>query len=256
MKQSIILWISAIVITFLAGYLQSTTSPTYPAAGAISIEGKRVSYLFDKVYRGHDGYSVWIESELKDISGNLEWRDKGTENWNNVPFVDSAGIISAKIPNHPPLSKVEYRAKIDYKGKTYLAPETKIITITFFGKVSPQIMVWYFITLMGGILLAVRSGLEYFNDQGRSRIKMYTIFTTISFFLFTLAMSPVKRSSELGVIGKSQSIPITSMFTPGSLILFIVWIAALILVFNWKKGKLSALIAAILTLIVFQFGGF
>ncbi len=255
MKQAIILWFGAIVVTIIVGYLQSTLSTEYPAMAKVDVGGQYISYIFDKVYHGNDGYKIWIEPQVKNISGFLQWRDQGEDStWNNETLVDSNGIFIAEIPPHPPLSKVEYRAKINYIGKEYILPQTNFVTLEFFGRVSPQISMFYFLTLMGGILLAARTGWEYFHDKPRNRTKMYTIFTAFFFFCFTFAFCPIKRTYELNAIG-SNAVPLSSIFPIFSVLLFLIWVVTLVLVFNTKKTKLWGAIGALATMAVFLISG-
>jgi hypothetical protein len=162
--------------------------------------------------------------------------------------------LYAEIPAHPPLSIVEYRVILNDQGKTYYVPKTEIAHIEFLGHVPSQIMMFYYITLFAGILLGIRTGLEVFKDK--PKIKMYTIFTLISFFTFTLIFNTVKKGCELGAIGGTKIIPISDLFSSGPVLLFILWIAALILIFNTKKYKVWAALSALGTILIFLLGNF
>ena len=248
MKQSIILWTAAIIITLLAGYAQSIKSPYYPVNGTITVVSGYASFSFDKVYRGKGGYPVWIVADFDSLKGELKWRDtKGNNEWQTIQMRPKGQAIYAEIPAHPPLSKVEYRVTLNDHGKTFLVPQTEIADIQFLGHVPSSIMMFYYITLFGGILLAVRTGFEVFKDK--PRIKMYTIFTLISFFSF-------KKGCELGAIGGTKILPISDLFTSGPVLLFILWIAALILIFNSKKYKIWAPASALTTILIFLLANF
>ena len=254
MKQSIILWIAALIISFSTGYIQSTLSPDYPANGTISMYSGDVSYSFDKVYRNKGDFNVWVVSDFKGLNGYLEWKDKDSANWQKVEMLPSRGAIAAKIPAHPPLSFVEYRVVLNDNGKAYLAPKDGAVQLQFLGHVPSQIMMFYYITLFAGLLLGIRTGLDGFKDK--PRIKLYTIFTLISFFSFTLIFSTVKKGCELGIIGGTKVAQINELFSSGPVLLFILWIAALILIFNSKSPKFWALSASALTVITFLLGKF
>lgn len=255
MKQSIILWTAAAIITLLAGYAQSIKSPYYPVNGTVTVSSGYSSFSFDKVYRGKDGYPVWIISDFKGLKGELKWRDiSGNNEWQTIQMQPKGEALYAEIPAHPPLSKVEYRVTLNDQGKTFLVPETEIAHIQFLGRVPSQIMLFYYITLFAGILLGIRTGLEVFKDK--PRIKMYTIFTLISFFSFTLIFSTVKKGCELGAIGGTKILPISDLFTNGPVFLFLLWIAALILIFNTKRYKIWAAISAVGTILIFLLGNF
>ncbi len=255
MKQSIILWTAAAIITLLAGYAQSIKSPYYPVNGTITVVSGYASFSFDKVFRGKGGYPVWIVADFDSLKGELKWRDtKGNNEWKTIQMKPKGQALYAEIPAHPPLSKVEYRVTLNDHGKTFLVPQTEIAHIQFLGHVPPPIMAFYYITLFAGILLAVRTGFEVFKDK--PRIKMYTIFTLISFFSFTLIFSTVKKGCELGAIGGTKILPISDLFTNGPVLLFVLWIAALILIFNSKKYKIWAPVSAFITILIFLLANF
>ena len=69
MKQSIILWISAILITFLFGYFNSVTNNDFPISGTIGIDGQKVTYKFEKVYgidaNKNNNYEIFIRTGNK-----------------------------------------------------------------------------------------------------------------------------------------------------------------------------------------------
>lgn len=252
MKQSLILWTAAVIIIFLAGYIKNTNSSGYPVNGTITLSLTEVSFSFDKIYRGKGDYTVWLAGESKNITGDLEWRDmKDSAQWNTVKLSSSNDILSGTIPHHSPLGKVEYHVKLYDNGKTVLVPHTSNATLLFLGSVPSQIMMFYYITFFAGLILALRTGLEIFKEM--PRIKMYTIFTVISFFSFAWIFSPVKKGCEIGMIGGTKIAPVNELFSSGSVVLFVLWVAALILVFNTKKPKVWAIASSILTLAFFLF---
>ena len=162
-------------------------------------------------------------------------------------------VLESYIPPHPPLEKVEYKVKLDYGGKTYFIPDNKGTEIEFLGKVPRQISMFFYITLYVGLLLAVRAGLEIFNDK--PRIKMYTLFTVMDIFAFSLMFSSVRRSAELNAIGNNV-VPIGAIFSIPALLLLVLWIAVMVLVFTTKKPKVWAMTGAVATLILFFAGSF
>ncbi len=253
MKQSIILWLGAFIITFLSGYLQSLTSTGYPINGTVGIEGKKVTYKFEKVHHGDDNYKIIIFSEIPDLNGVVQWKQPGEENvYNEINLKKENGnFLAASIPGYPPSTKVEYRVKITHNNQTYFLPSENPVELTFFGEVSSQITTFCFLFLYGGLLLSTRTALEYFNEKRRTRIKMYTLFTIFAFFGYGLALYPIKRSYEMGNIG-TRGLPISEIFGVGPFLLFAIWIIGMILIFNTQKPKIWALVTGIITLIIFQ----
>jgi hypothetical protein len=261
MKKNIILWTGTFILTFLAGYLHNAIGPDYPVSGTIGIEGKMITFKFDKIFRGNDSYNFFIRSDLKDIKAVLLWRDVPSitnsllplknlnkSPWNRVIMSDSGSLIMGKIPKHNPCSKVSYRVELNYGSKQYFLPDDKPATIMFLGKVNPSVMNIFYFVLFTGVILAVRTGLETFNDN--PRIGMYSIFTLIFFFLYTICVIPLKRTYELNAL--NHFVPsVTSLLTYQSVSLLILWITGLILIFNFRQNKIIPLVVSSLTLMIY-----
>lgn len=250
-KQAVILWIAAGIITFLAGYTQSTMSPLYPINGTIKLSnGEKASFSFDKIFHGKGDYPVEIVSNEKNLTGILEWRIKTDSTiWQSIHLKHNGEILSASMPHQNPLTKIEFRVKLNDINRIVLVPETENAKLQFLGFVPPEIMQFYYITLFAGIILSLRTGLEIFRDK--PRIKMYTIFTLISFFSFTFVFSTVKKGCELGIIGGTKIASLQEIFPSAPVLLFTLWVITLILVFNTKKIKKWALASSIVTMIIF-----
>ena len=172
MKQIIILWISATVITFLAGFIQSGLSPYYPVTGTFGIEGKKVSYRLEKLYRGNEDYHIKILTDIEGLSGKIYWRVKNSDkSWKEIQMTSSPKVLEGNLPHLQPEKESEYFLKIFHKDKEYKIPGDRIVTIKFLGKVPTTIMNLYTFFVLFGILLSTRTGLEYFNEK--SKIKNY-----------------------------------------------------------------------------------
>jgi len=263
MKKNIILWLGAVIITFLAGYMHNVTGPDYPVSGTIGIQGKQVTFKFDKIYRGNDSYNVFIRTDLKDIKAFLLWKDVPTNShirrsqknqfdsiWQKKLMIDSGFLIIGKLPHYNPEQKLAYRVELNYGGKQYFLPEDKPVTIMFLGKVNSSVMNIFYFVLFGGLLLAVRTGLEVFKDK--PKVGMYTIFTLILFFLYTICVVPLKRTYELNALNHFVP-PINSLISYQSISLLLLWIIGLSLIFNFKGNKIIPLVISSITLIIYIF---
>jgi hypothetical protein len=249
MKQSLILWISAAVITFLAGYIQNRTSPTYPTNGTIGIDGQKVSYHLKKVYSNKNDYLLMLRSEVENLKGIIKWKRRGE---NQVWLIDtlkySEGSLVGIIPKQSALTEIEYLVKLNYENTEYFLPENKIEKIKFLGPVPLTIDIHYYLTLFIGLLLAIRVGLEIFNEK--PRLRLYSIFTLISIFSCAMIFAPVKKAYEMEVIEKT--VPLIGELFDGWLItLVLIWILNLILVSYTKNPKTWVITFSVLTLVIF-----
>ena len=249
MKQSIILWISAAIITFLTGYFQSRTSSYYPISGTFGIDGQKVSYHLKKIHNSSEDFKLIIRSDRKDLRGAVLWRN---ENFQTEWQIDSMQFVNeslvAVIPKQNPLTKVEYKIILNHNNKEFFIPAAQCVEVLFLGIVPFSISLHYYLTLFAGMLLSIRTGLESFNT--RPRLRLYSIFTFISFFSCALIFAPVKKAYEMGIIGKSVP-PISEIFEVWLLLLLLLWIAAVIVISYVNKKKIYALGFSIISIIIF-----
>jgi hypothetical protein len=249
MKQNIILWTAAFIIIFLSGFLQSISSPYYPVSGTFGIEGKKVSYKLDRVHYGKELYKILIRIDIKGLHGKIEFRPKGEGNWNEVPLISEKDILYGTMPVQKTGTEAEYRVVLFHSGKNYYLPSEKPILIKFFGKISPFVNALYYLTLFAGLILSTRTGLDFFNEH--EKIKKLSLITAAILFANALIASPLRKTYELNAIGNNV-LTITQIFPAGNLVLFALWMTAVIIIFNIKEYKWAAIISAVIMLIVFQ----
>ena len=254
MKQQIILWSGALTITIIFTFLLRTISPEKPVTGTVEFGNQKVGYKFDKVYRSDDDYTVMLFSDIDSLQADLEYRNSNSgESWIIIPMNNKDGMLTANIPKHPTQGLVDYKVTLKYEGQTFTVPKKNGLTLRFLGRVSPQIMAWFYIAMFGGILLSTRIGLEFFNEN--EKIKKLSFFAFITFVFYAMLLIPVKRTYELSAFGKS--IPqITQLFSVGGVLIIVLWIGGMISFFYVKNRRLMALIVAILTFLIFLIFGY
>lgn len=248
MKQQLILWIAALVITFIFGFSNRITSEEYPVTGTVKYNMHKVSYLFDKVYRSNDDYKFQVFSDLKGLKIKLQYKNEDGLSWKEAELNRNNKIYSVKIPNAGPSNKIVYRAELDYNNDKIIVPNEEGVNLTFWGRVSKPIMLFYNLALFFGIFLTTRIGLEYFNDN--EKIKKLSLFPLIFFIFYGLLVVPIKRTYELAAFG-NKILSINQLFDIKSLAFLIIWIVTIILVFNSKKRKTIALVSAVFLLLLY-----
>ena len=248
MKQTIILWISAIIIVFIVSFAQHITSKEFPISGTIDLGSGNVSYDFDRIVHTKNGYKVILASDIKDINGKLYWRSVEDSVWNSTALIESGNILYAKIPMQAPRTKIFCRVSLFYKGKNFLLPVRRAADITFYKAIPDEIVQFYYITLFAGLILGVRTGLEAFNEK--SKMKKLAVFTAISFFSYTFVFSTVKKGVEIGAIG-GGGVPLSDIFDLRGVLLFAVSIITMILIVNSRRRRIWAVAGAVVLLGVF-----
>lgn len=249
MKKVIILWLGAFFITFLAGYLNSVSSPDFPVSGTIGFGKKKVTYFFEKEYSDRQPYKIMLRTDIPEMRGYiLRYTDAGAD---TIPLVYSQNKLTAAFDSVAPGTVLKYNVVLENEGKISTIPAGLTVETSVKGFIPKTIKVLYFLTLFGGVLLAVRSGLDYFTE--RKNHKKNGFFALISLACFSLIVTPVKISYELGVVGSMKAITPDLLFPAGQLVFFVVWTITMVTAFNSKNSKLAAAIGAALMLLLTVF---
>jgi hypothetical protein len=247
MKQTIILWLSALFITLLAGYTNNVTSPEFPVSGTIGINGKKVTYYFDKVLRDSSNYKVLIRTDIDSVKGRFIFSESNNNNLDTITLANENQSLIGELPFPGPLKKIHYKVELERDNKKYFIPTEKGEEIVFMGKVPTTLKVLLFITFFIGLLFSVRTGLEYFNPHPHTKKMM--LFTIIPFALYGFFVSPVYKTFELNMVGSQFANPL-DLFRLSSLSYFCVWTFFGLIIFKAKDAKFWGLVASIITLVM------
>jgi hypothetical protein len=249
-KNNIVLWIAAFVITFLTIYLSNLLDKDYPASGTFGIDGKKVSYRFEKSHYGSDDFKTIIRTDVNDLAGRIFWKHIIDTSWKSVQMEKSDLLLSVSIPSLKPEQKLIYFAELYHKEEKYTIPNNQKIELTFFGKVPIVVNVLEYLLLYLGLILVVRTGLEYFNDGKNS--KKFGVLGAVSFLTLITLINPLYLTYKFGFMNSSIP-PISRLFLLSDLSVFILWIVTLITIFKTEKFKFFPLISSILILLIFVF---
>jgi len=249
MKNSIILWAAAFIITFLAGYFESATNKNYPVTGTFGIDGRKVSYKFDKVHYGDKPYHFFIRSDVKDLEGTLNWRTENNHEWTEENLKWKNIELYADIPPQKPGAIVEYRIKLIHAGEEYILPGKQVVQLKFIGNVPFSIWSVFYFTLFVGLLFGIRTGLDYFSEKDKIRkLSLVTVFFFFSYFVTI----PLKSTYELGAL--NNRIPeFMELFSLQPALLLLNSVFVMVGLFNFKEKKITALIGAIFMILIFLF---
>lgn len=247
-KNTLILWIASIVTTFLSIYLSNVMDKDYPVTGTLGIEGQKVSYRFEKTSYGNEDYKFIIRTDLDDLTGKLFWKTKADSIWQEQQLQKFDLVLKGQIPALKPGKSLVYFSILYYKDKIYEIPNNQKINLTFFSKIPVSVTILEFLLLYFGSVLAVRTGLEYFNNGKNS--KKLGVITAIIFLTLNSLINPLYITYKFGFINSSIP-PIDKLFLWGDLIIFSMWVATIIAIFRFEKLKLLPLITAVFTIIIF-----
>ncbi|HEY6435687.1 MAG TPA: hypothetical protein VIY47_03790 [Ignavibacteriaceae bacterium] len=248
MKNEIILWVSSILIVFIIGYIKNVTDKDYPITGTFGIEGKKVSYKLDKVSFDKSSYKNIVISDVNGITGKfILWSDdRATE----FSFKEIDRGLECEISNLKPGQKIKYKIILSYANRTYEIPEKEFVSFTFWGNIPFSISILHFILLYGGLLMAVRSSLELFNNN--KILKKYAIITCTLLVPLVIIIAPLRNSYKLGAI--NHYVPrVIDILQPELLLILFIWIAGTILIFNRKYVGVVTVFTVVATVFLFFF---
>lgn len=246
-KEKLILWIASLIITFLVIYSYNLFNKDYPTTGTFGIEGEKVSYRFEKVHYGIDSVETIIRTDVKGLSGKLFWKSEKDSIWNSNNLKESDLILSAQMPALKPGQKLRYFIELNYKNKKYLLPDNRKVEMIFFGKIPSTVSSLQFIFFNLGLLLVIRTGLEFFNKS--EKIKKFELFISVIFLTLIALINPLYITYKYGFI--NSSVPdVTKLFPVKELSITALWIITTIITFNIKRYKVIPLISAIITIFI------
>lgn len=248
MKESLILWLSSLVIVFLLSYFKSVFGEYYPISSTFSVNGQKVSYKLDKFEFG-DSYKLMIRSDYKNLEGEVVINSEKVENY-SIKLDYDKDLFSAEINKKEVGEKFNYYLQLKSEYKIYRIPSNEDVNFIFFGRIPKMINWLYIIFLYTGLVMIIRSGLEIFKTNRRT--KNFLVLTSIVLLTFIMMINPLYLSYKFDYINKSIP-PIRNLFPLNLLIIVAIWIGTTVYVFLKKKDKPIVLIASIICLLIYLF---
>ncbi len=184
--RSILLWILALILTFLSAHYQRSTGPTYPLDGEASLGGQSIHYALLRTHETTGDQPVLIDVGDTTIHGEVIWkRYKLDEPLRVLPLqretltADQIGklsgightIISNRgkstgstrsvligyLPKQPAAGKLEYKVALNRGAERVLLPQTGSAVVTRFkGDVPPFVLLPHILCMFTGLFFAMR----------------------------------------------------------------------------------------------------
>jgi len=246
MKNSIILWTSSIVIVIVLSYLKTIFSENYPITGTIGIEGEKITYKLDKEGYG-DSHQIVLRSDLQEMIAKIVVIKN--DSLITIDFIKKGVFLVAELNRDIVDKSFYYYLQLDTKDYTKRIPIKENVHFRFYGKISKMLSIQYYFFLFIGMILIVRSGLEFFNNNLMS--KKLLILSFVVWITFTILINPLYLSYKFEYINHSIT-PIQNLFPLDFLIILILMIITTILTFNSKfQKKPITLIFSVISLVLY-----
>jgi len=246
--KSGLLWLFAFLFTAGLAIYQRKTGPTYPVSGNVTIENQQIQYkLIRTADVGRDA-EVRIVVADTNIKGEMLYRRfKSYDRWATKPMERYGDTLIATIPKQPAAGKVMYQITLIKGDQRFLLNDHPAI-IRYKGVVPGGILWPHILTIFLAMLFSTRTGLEVI-FKGKSTFA-YTWVTVIMLFLGGLIFGPLVQKYAFDAYWTGW--PFGYDLTDNkSLIAFIFWMIALIVLIKKRENKIWPIIAAIMLLVVF-----
>ena len=246
--KSIFLWFFALILTAGLAIYQRKTGPTYPVSGHLSIDNSEIHY---KLIRSADvGADAQVKFLIPDtlIRGELQYRRfKSYDRWDTIPLERRGDTLIAHIPQQPAAGKVMYHVSLLKGEQRYNISEHAVI-IRYKGQVPWGILWPHILTIFLAMLFSTRTGLEVI-FKGKS-VYLYTWMTVVMIFIGGLVMGPIVQKYAFDAYWTGW--PFGHDLTDNkSLVAFIFWVIALVIIKKNRENKLWPIIASVVLLVVF-----
>lgn len=248
MRRGIWLWVLAIAITLVAAKWQRDSGPTYPVSGKVTIGGKTITYTLDRSHGGAGDQPVRIEAADPEVRGEIKWRRFPSDaKCASIELVRRGDALEGALPHQPPLGKLEYEVHLRRGEEQIVIPERPAVT-RFKGAVSPVVLAPHILLMFLGMLFSNRTGLEALFADGDPRRSTMITLVLLAIGGFVFGPWVVKQAFGLWWTGVPVGWDITDNKT---LIAGLAWAWAAWRVRGGRRDRVSVLVAALVTLVVF-----
>jgi len=249
MKQSSILWLSAVIITLATGYIYKNSAPDFPVTGSERLEGKKIYYFLHTKYTDDNNYAVIIKSDLPALSGVVEWKmNSNSGEMETIPLTERDKLLTARLPKCGQNETITYRVILNRGNKTFALPASSFVNAQITGNVPFTLKLFFYVTIIVGFLLSARTGLEYFRNN--SNAKRLSFFTLLFFFINSVILTPLKTAYEAGV-NIIAGLPTKNLFALSTVLIFLGWVVTFILLYKKPELKKVTFFMAIISILLF-----
>jgi hypothetical protein len=243
------LWILAVVITLVAAVYQRITGPTYPVHGKVTLGESIIKFKLPRSAETTGNCDVTVKAVDPSVSGSLFFRRHNSGNvWTEVSMVRQEDRLTGSIPRQPAAAKLDYRIVLRRDMQEVSLTGTKSVVIRFKGVVQPWVLIPHILVMFLAMLFSTRAGLEALGSSGNPR--QLALWTVALLFVGGILLGGVVQWQSFGSFwtGVPLGLDLTDNKT---LLVLVVWIAALIAGRRGKPARAWVVAAAIVLLAVY-----
>lgn len=242
-------WILAVLITLAAAVFQRLTGPSYPVTGKAVLGGQTIAYHLERSAISAENHKVRITAPDREVIGSLEWKRYPSDDlWTSRELEREGDTLVGSLPRLPRAGKMEYRVILQKGAAVVSLSGPGSVILRYRGDVPAWLLVPHILVMFLGMLFSNRAGLAAID--GRERTKTLVFLTLILLFVGGFILGPIVQKYSFGVLW--SGFPLGFDLTDNkTLIAFLAWIAAAVMVRKGKKGRWWVLGAAVVTLVIY-----
>ena len=240
------LWVLAFLVMVSAAIHQRRTGPTNPLRGNISVGEQQLSYRLPRSAENVRDAEIVIPDT--GVLARVLWRRYPTDDPFTVVFMapeqrGSKNVLTAHIPPQAAAGKIEYKIEI---GSTTI-PEAETVVLRFKGPVSAPVLILHVLLIFTAMLTSTRAGIGALFGKDEKRLYWLTLCLIL---VGGMILGAFVQKAAFGAYWTGW--PFGSDLTDNkTLIMFVGWLAACLLMMLPKVKRPAVVLASILTLVVY-----
>ena len=242
-------WGISFIVTLIIAVFQRTTGPTYPVKDNVNFAQEKINFKLRRSHSGNDDELIKIMVKNKDITGIIKWKYyRVNQDLKTISMKRKDKFLYGYLPGQPVAGKLEYDVILKNRNRQISLTNGKFVVIRFRGKVPWYFLVSHILFMFLAILFCIQTFIEIFTSNRYTR--QLAFITFIMIVLGGFIFGSIVQLYAFGVAW--AGFPLGSDLTDNkTLIALLLWIFALWMGLNRKDTKISYLVAAVGTIIVY-----
>jgi len=246
--KSILFWILSFVLMVVSAYYQRTTGPTYPERGKVEIAGETIKYKLIRTWEGETDADISVNVGDAGLVGKYRYkRFKSYDEWTEKPMVRIDDELHAYLPAQPAAGKVEYEIYIG-DGQEFLKLTENPLILRYKGVVPMTVLIPHIIIIFLAMMFSMRAMFEAFIN-GKNLVK-YAFWTVILLTVGGMIFGPIVQKYAFDAYWTGWPFG-TDLTDNKTLISFLLWVVAWLLVRKNPKRRGWVIAAALVLLLIY-----
>ncbi len=246
--KSFLIWVFAFLFTASLAIYQRMTGPTYPVRGHVQIGNQDIKFRLIRTYEDNDDAKIKILVPDTSIKGEIKFRRfHSYDAWTLAPLSRSGDALIGALPHQAPAGKVMYEVTLLQGNKRFLLNDHPAV-LRYKGYVPRYVLFPHIFFIFLAMMLSTLTGLMVLVKSRNTYIYAWLTFITLTLGGMILGPFVQKFSFDAYWTGWPFGYDLTDN---KSLIAFIFWGIALIVMSRKRENKFWPILASLVLLVVF-----